>query len=96
MGVGLRIMPAILLKLPSYKKSKKRLFDALSETYDDHCQVAPGEERHHDLFDVALQAKYEDGQPLSQTDAMANAFYPYVMNAIYTNRTNSYLLYELL
>jgi len=41
-------------------------------------------------------AKYEDGQPLSQTDAMANAFYPYVMNAIYTNRTNSYLLYELL
>lgn len=94
-GVGVDIQPPILLRRPAYKQAKRRFLETMDEVFNQHLSP-PGEQRSFDQIDVALDARYPDGEHLDEFDAKASTYFTYIMNSAYTNRACANLLYELL
>jgi cytochrome P450/CRP-like cAMP-binding protein len=95
-GVGVDIQPPILLKRPSYRRAKRHFFELMDGVFAEHAAHPPGDGRQLDQVDIARQARYADGRPLSERDQKGCTYFSYVMNSVYTNRTCGNLLYALL
>ena len=95
-GVGVDVLPPILLRRPRYRRAKRHFFALIDAIFAEHDAHAPGDGRQLDQVDIARQAHYLDGAPLSERDARGCTYFSYVMNAVYTNRLGANLLYALL
>ena len=94
-GVGVDIQPPVLLRRPAYQRSKRRFIEVMDGAFAQHSSP-PGEHRSLDQIDVALSARYPDGEFLDDRDAKGSTYFTYIMNSAYTNRACANLLYELL
>lgn len=95
-GVGVDIQPPILLKRPSYQRSKRHFLTLMDEVFAEHAAHPPSDSRPRDQVDIARDVRYADGGPLSERDAKGCTYFSYVMNAVYTNRLGANILYALL
>lgn len=95
-GVGVDIQPPILLRRPAYQRAKRRFLEIMDKAFADHRDSPPGEQRRLDQIDVALDARYQSGEKLSDVDAKGSTYFSYIMNSAYTNRACANLLYSLL
>ncbi len=96
MKVGAMVRPALLLRLPAYRKSKARVFSLMNELLAQRRASAPHESREFDLFDAVLGAVDSEGNSFPDSDMIATALYGFVGTLVYMNRLLSYLLFEIL
>lgn len=95
-AAGTNIMPKWLFLVPTYKRAKKMFMEMIGRVV----QAERGREAVSgcpvNLLRVAIQRRRMTGELFSEADAVAFASFPVVMNAVYTNRLCSYLMYELI
>lgn len=95
-AVGANIMPKSLYLLPSYRRAKKLFRGMVSDVVRTERGRPAASGCPLNLVRIALQRRRRSGEPFNEADSAGFAAFPVVMNAVYTNRLCSYLLYELL
>ncbi|HYP15859.1 MAG TPA: cytochrome P450, partial [Opitutus sp.] len=95
-AAGTNIMPKALFRVPTYQRAKKMFMEMIAQVV----RAERGREAVSgcpvNLLRVAIQRRRMSGELFSEADAVAFASFPVVMNAVYTNRLCSYLMYELI
>lgn len=95
-GAGLGAYPSVALRLPSYRRAKRRVMALMRDIVAAHRRDPPGAHRSPDLVDLLLGARNEKGEPLSDNDVIANAQMAYSNSLLYAAPACGFLLYALL
>jgi cytochrome P450 len=101
-GPGLGAYPRFMARFPNYLLAKRRMLALMREIIAEHRRVPPGSPgspstlRDADFVDLLLRSTDDKGQPLSDTDVIANAQMVYSNSLLYGAPACAFLLYALL
>lgn len=110
-GPGLGAYPSFMARFPNYLHAKRRVLALMHEVIAEHRRVPPGSPaslaspaspaspssaRGEDFVDLLLRSTDDEGQPLSDTDVIANAQMVYSNSLLYGAPACAFLLYALL
>jgi cytochrome P450 len=92
----LRMWPAFVLRLPSYKRAKARVYELGDQVIAAHRQQPAGAERPPDLIDDMMNARDENGNPFDDHAVRVTAIAAFFAGIDTVANTLTFMLYALL